>query len=1044
MANFSGGSDKVNTTVYDTGTVTVNVTANGTTYSKTSNYGQTNTAAGIASDLANQINSDTVMNKVVVASASSAVLNLTTVATGANTAYGLSSTSASNNSNFAAGSSSFTAISSGATFIPGQNGIVWDSGTVTVTINGFSTTPYQRTASYSQGSNTTSIASAIAGAFNSDVASPVNASASGSTVTLTAKNQGADTNYSVAANVATAQSAYFSTPSFAVSADSLTGGQDGTPSLNSPVSTLYSYDARGHLLQVTQGQQTRTYTYDSIGNLLTSKIPETNYSTVTSTYTPSAMISQKTDARGVIASYGYDALNRLSSITYNDGTPAISLIYGGAGAPNFGAGRLIATSDGTGSQTYQYNNMGMATQISRTMSGVTYTLRYSYNTAGQIATITYPSGRVVTESYDPIGRLTQVGTGGSMIASIGAYNAAGQILSTTYGNGMQGTFGFNTQGQIASIQYGSSAGSILSLAYNYGPNDDGKILSITDSVTPARSTAYTYDELNRLKIAQTTNLTAPGTWKLVYHYDRYGNRLSQVPVAGTASMPNSQLLIDPNTNRIISSGFTYDAAGNTTGDGLHAYAFDAENRIKTVDGATNFYGYDWAGMRVKKNGTLYVYSGPKVIAEYVSGAAAVSPSVEYIYLKDQMAARIGGGSTTYLYGDHLSTRNEADGTGAVVRTAGLFPYGDVWYETGVNDKWKFTTYERDAESGLDYAMARYDSPALGRFMSVDSAAASPTDPQTFNRYPYAGDDPINRRDPSGLYPQDQHEFITFLMAIVAQQNGNFPWDPTQLALGARDADNFYNAATGLLGLGSFLNFEKHFGIPGPIQPCSGDNFLQCSHEAGLGVHLWEDNGNDGPHRISGNSDFLGARILNEVLHIFMNLVGKSPDTSGNIAGFRDAWGGDGTHGKGLGQDPNKFPSGMIGFIVDVVDTMGLKIVGMTVDTITEFDDGSTITATTASLCEDTCDYSNAKLVGSTVVDGFTVNIWELPDHYDPLAGFDFNQWFFGELAMGSYSGGFAAGNPFGPNQKLLDCLAAGMPSGFCQDVYGGHHPPMPN
>jgi RHS repeat-associated protein len=539
----------------------------------------------------------------------------------------------------------------------------------------------------------------------------------------------------------------------------------------------------------------------------------------------------------VIASYGYDVLNRLSSISYNDGTPALSFTYGGAGAASFGAGRLIATTDGVGSQSYQYNNMGLVTQITRSMSGSSYVVRYSYNPAGQIATVTYPSGRVVNERYDSMGRLTQVGSGGNMVASVGSYNAAGQLLSVTYGNGMQGTFGFNQQGQIASIQYGSTAGSILNLGYNYGSNDNGRILGITDNVTPARSTAYSYDELNRIKIAQTVDLTSPNTWELKYSYDRYGNRLGQIPAAGTATMPVAQLLVDPNTNRIIASGITYDAAGNMTSDGLHAYAFDAENRIKTADGTANAYAYDWAGMRVKKNGALYIYSGPKVIAEYASGALPASPSVEYIYLKDQMTAKIAGGTTTYFYGDHLSPRNEANASGTVLRTSGHFPFGDMWYETGASDKWKFTTYERDAESGLDYAQARYDSPALGRFMSVDPAAASSTDPQTLNRYPYAGNDPINRTDPSGLYPQDQHEFITFLMASLAQQSGNFAWDPTQLALGARDADNFENAATGLLGLGSFLNLEKHFGINGPLD---SDTYTE-----GIDYHQWEDKGNEG-------------------------------------------------------------------------------------------------------------------------------------------------------------------------------------------------------
>jgi len=49
------------------------------------------------------------------------------------------------------------------------------------------------------------------------------------------------------------------------------------------------------------------------------------------------------------------------------------------------------------------------------------------------------------------------------------------------------------------------------------------------------------------------------------------------------------------------------------------------------------------------------------------------------------------------------------------------PYGEQ-IAGGTFTTHKFTGYERDAESGLDYAAARYYSSSLGRFMSVDSAA----------------------------------------------------------------------------------------------------------------------------------------------------------------------------------------------------------------------------------------------------------------------------------------------------------------------------------
>jgi RHS repeat-associated protein len=95
---------------------------------------------------------------------------------------------------------------------------------------------------------------------------------------------------------------------------------------------------------------------------------------------------------------------------------------------------------------------------------------------------------------------------------------------------------------------------------------------------------------------------------------------------------------------------------------------------------------------------------------------------------------------------------ETDSTGVVSRTFGQFPYGETWYETGTASKWKFTSYERDTESGLDYAMFRYDSTRIGRFTSPDPLAGSIGNPQSLNRYAYVLNDPVNLVDPLGLVP----------------------------------------------------------------------------------------------------------------------------------------------------------------------------------------------------------------------------------------------------------------------------------------------------
>ena len=127
-----------------------------------------------------------------------------------------------------------------------------------------------------------------------------------------------------------------------------------------------------------------------------------------------------------------------------------------------------------------------------------------------------------------------------------------------------------------------------------------------------------------------------------------------------------------------------------------------------------------------------------------------SPSVENIYRGGLRLATISGGVIAYHYADHLSGRVDTDSSGVVTRTFGHFPFGETWYESGVSDKWKFTTYESDSESGLNYAGARFQSPRLGRFMSIDILAGQHANPQSLNRYTYVNNDPVNLTDPSGM------------------------------------------------------------------------------------------------------------------------------------------------------------------------------------------------------------------------------------------------------------------------------------------------------
>jgi len=139
----------------------------------------------------------------------------------------------------------------------------------------------------------------------------------------------------------------------------------------------------------------------------------------------------------------------------------------------------------------------------------------------------------------------------------------------------------------------------------------------------------------------------------------------------------------------------------------------------------------------------------------------------------------------------------------VTRTFGHLPFGDSWYESGTPDKWKFTTYERDSETNLDYAMYRYRSSVQGRFMSPDPAgalAADMTDPQTWNRYSYVSNSPVDSVDPDGL--------CTDVYGGIDTPNKN----------NGRGSAYFLNA------LGAVKGFDVHLDY-GPGKPAGVGNVL---------------------------------------------------------------------------------------------------------------------------------------------------------------------------------------------------------------------------
>ncbi|MFZ0617186.1 MAG: RHS repeat-associated core domain-containing protein [Candidatus Acidiferrales bacterium] len=362
-----------------------------------------------------------------------------------------------------------------------------------------------------------------------------------------------------------------------------------------------------------------------------------------------------------------------------------------------------------------------------------------------------------------------------------SYAPPGELGGMMYGqatgfSGISNAAAYNSRLELTSATASSSAGSAQSLGFNYNlpAGNNGTVSSIQNSVTSGLSQSFTYDSLDRILSGATTATSGTGCWGQSFGpsgnppagppEDFWGN-LSQINGTQCATGTLS-VVINTTTNRIATSGFSYDSSGDMTADGSgYAYTFDAENHLTQASGTpsgTWTYVYDGNGLRVEKtngtNGTLYWrdLSGNTIAETDLTGSTTDSAYREYIFFAGGRVAQRDAATPTpnvyFYYTDQvgsIGTITKANGTPCYQAT--FTPYGqEMATQTACASNYKFTGYERDAETGLDYAFARYYNQRLGRFMSADPLGGDITDPQSLNRYAYVTNSPTNFSDPSGM------------------------------------------------------------------------------------------------------------------------------------------------------------------------------------------------------------------------------------------------------------------------------------------------------
>jgi RHS repeat-associated protein len=570
----------------------------------------------------------------------------------------------------------------------------------------------------------------------------------------------------------------------------------------------FAYDSLSRLLRVKNPEQDSLAALQLPAGYLSPLSDNNNEWSLKYEYDESGNLKRKTDARGVATDYSYDALNRVTFRNYSDSTPDVTYTFGNDIATN-SKGRLLSVSSSVSTYSYTaFDVMGRVTASSQTTGGVTYTMpEYKYDLLGNLTSEEYPSGRVVETQYDAGGRLAGVkNRGGAYYAggdpevadnpNVIQYAAHGGVTALRLGNGLWEHTLYNTRLQPYEIGLGASAtdSSKLRLEYGYDPTVNGaadptknngnvrsqRISVPAEGATPAQTFAqsYTYDALNRLESASEVKGVSE-TWRQTYAYDRHGNRtldeqhttkLNSAGATVYAVDPSNRAAMNPtvsaSTNRVSEAGYSFDAAGNLLCDPSHPcgpapaltpyFGYDAENQMVRAAGGAQVgcasYAYDGGGKRVRKVAdgvtTVFAYDAAGALVAEYGGAQPQAGGVSYLTQDALGSTRAVTGRDGQVRSrhDYLPFGEEVDG----LKIANTGREGFTSYSHGTVRQ-KFTGYERDIESELDYAQARYYNSKHGRFTSVDPlmSSADIANPQTFNRYAYVGNNPINIIDPTG-------------------------------------------------------------------------------------------------------------------------------------------------------------------------------------------------------------------------------------------------------------------------------------------------------